>query len=150
MKKQQMIPLANIPNIDKLGDFLEETMERSGGILNFLLEAQAREEGIPDDERLSPDTFGSERIFLDFFINDEMEDDFPLIARDFLLHEYNNLKDHEDVEYLDVERGCDWPEKVFNRFVLNLMMNAVNSGSDYAKALFRNLYKTYYKKETWG
>ena len=52
MKKQQMIPLANIPNIDKLGDFLEETMERSGGILNFLLEAQAREEGIPDDERL--------------------------------------------------------------------------------------------------
>ena len=145
--KKQMIPLANIPNIDKLGDFLEKNLERSGGILNFLLDAQAREEGIPDDERLSPDTFGSERIFLDFFIIDEMEDDFPLIARDFLLHEYNNLENHEDVEYLDVERGCDYPGRVFNRFVLNLMMNAVNSGSDYAKALFRNLYKTYYKRE---
>ena len=147
MKKQQMIPLANIPNIGKLADYLEDTLEKSGGILNFLLDAKAREEGIPDDERLSPDTFGSERVFLDFFINEDMEDDFPLIARDFLLHEYNNLTDHEDVEYLDIERGCDWPERVFNRFVLNFMMNAVNSGSDYAKALFRNLYKTYYKKE---
>ena len=145
--KKQMIPLANISNVDKLGDFLEETLERSGGILNLLLDAKAREEGIPDDERLSPDTFGCELVFLDFFINDEMEDDFPLIARDFLLHEYNNLNDHEDIEYLDIERGCDWPERVFNRFVLNLMMNAVNSGSEYAKALFRNLYKTYYRKE---
>lgn len=36
---------------------------------------------------------------------------------------------------------------MFNRFVLSLMINAVNSGSEYTKALFLDLYKTYYKKE---
>ena len=33
------------------------------------------------------------------------------------------------------------------RKILNLMYDAVRKGSEYAAAMFRNLYKTYYKKE---
>ena len=145
--KKQMIPFVNMPSADEMNDFLHDSMESNGKILNALLNACAREEGIPDGERLSPDSFGAERLFLEYFVNDEMSHDFPLIARDFLLHEYNNIKDHEDIEYVNVARGSDWPDRVFNRFVLNLMMNAVKSGSKYAQDLFRSLYKTYYKKE---
>lgn len=145
--KNKMIPFMNMPSIEEVNDFLHDSMESNGEMLNALLDARAREEGIPDDERLSPDSFGAERLFLEYFVNEDMSDDFPLIARDFFLHEYNNIKDHEDIEYLNTERGADWPDRVFNRFVLNLMMNAVKSGSKYAKALFRKLYKTYYKKE---
>ena len=39
------------------------------------------------------------------------------------------------------------PDRVFFRYILNLMMNALNHGSGYAKDLFIYLYKTYYRKE---
>ena len=76
-----------------------------------------------------------------------MREDFPLIAKDFYVHEFANIPKHQDVEYFDIEAGEDWPELMFNRFTLGLMMNAVNSGSEYTKALFLYLHKTYYKKE---
>ena len=65
-----------------------------------------------------------------------MRDDFSLIARDFLIHEYANVKDHEMLEYLNIDPGVCWPEKMFERFVLNLMMNAVKCGSEYTKAFY--------------
>ena len=86
-------------------------------------------------------------FFVDFFINDEMREDFPLIARDFYAHEFANIPEYQDVEYFDIQSGEDWPELMFNRFTLGLMMNAMNSGSEYTKALFLYLHKTYYKKE---
>ncbi len=107
----------------------------------------------PDDrpalseDVLSPDTYGAERVFIEHFVNDDMVEDFPLIARDFYMHEYMNLSQYESVEYLDIDSGEDWPELMFIRFTMNLMLNAVNSGSGYAKALFLYLHKTYYKKE---
>ena len=76
-----------------------------------------------------------------------MRKDFLLIARDFYVHEFANIPKHQDVEYFDIESGEDWPELMFNRFTLGLMMNAVNSGSEYTKALFLYLHKIYYKKE---
>lgn len=47
--------------------------------------------------------------------------------------------------YLDSR--TDWPERMFHKYVLNMMMNAVNYGSVYTKNLFLYLYKTYYRKE---
>lgn len=106
-------------------------------------------DGRPDlsEDVLSPDTYGAERVFIEHFVNDDMVEDFPLIARDFYMHEYTNLLRYESVEYLDIDSGEDWPEIMFIRFTMNLMMNAVNSGSGYAKALFLYLHKTYHKKE---
>ena len=132
--------LDRLPSIDELNDLLQNMIESSGNFVNYMMNIQ-------DDKKLMPDTYGCERFFVDFFINDEMREDFPLIARDFYVHEFANIPKHQDVEYFDIEAGEDWPELMFNRFTLGLMMNAVNSGSEYTKALFLYLHKIYYKKE---
>ncbi len=132
--------LDRLPSIDELNDLLQNMIESSGNFVNYMMNIQ-------DDKKLMQDTYGCERFFVDFFINDEMREDFPLIARDFYVHEFANIPKHQDVEYFDIEAGEDWPELMFNRFTLGLMMNAVNSGSEYTKALFLYLHKTYYKKE---
>ena len=132
--------LDRLPSIDELNDLLQNMIESSGNFVNYMMNIQ-------DDKKLMPDTYGCERFFVDFFINDEMREDFPLIARDFYVHEFANIPKHQDVEYFDIEAGEDWPELMFNRFTLGLMMNAVNSRSEYTKALFLYLHKTYYKKE---
>ena len=132
--------LDRLPSIDELNDLLQNMIESSGNFVNYMMNIQ-------DDKKLMPDTYGCERFFVDFFINDEMREDFPLIARDFYVHEFANIPKHQDVEYFDIESGEDWPELMFNRFTLGLMMNAVNSGSEYTKALFLYLHKIYYKKE---
>ena len=100
-----------------------------------------------DEERTSPDTFACDRVFLEYFVTPEMGDDFVLIARDFLIHEYPNIKGYEMVKYLDANPGECWPDKLFEQHILNAMMNAVNSGSVYTKNLFLYLHKTYYRKE---
>ena len=106
-----------------------------------------RDAMLSDKERTSPDTYGCDCIFLDHFVTDEMEDDFSLIARDFFLHEYINLEEYDRIIYLDPDTGDDWPDRVFQKHVLNLMMNAANGGSEYARNLFVYLHKTYYRKE---
>lgn len=103
--------------------------------------------GLEDRMKTPPDLYGCERHFLMYFINDEMEDDFPLIARDFLAHEFSNTDGYEDTDFVNIDTSYKWPGRLFNDFVLNLMMNAADGGSEYAKALFLYLYKTYYKKE---
>lgn len=55
-----------------------------------------------------------------------------------------NIPEYQDVEYFDIQSGEDCPGLMFNRFTLGLMMNAVNSGSEYTKALFLYLHRTYY------
>ncbi len=126
---------------------LHEMMGSASDMVNALLDLKASGQMIPDTDWLSPDPYGCEKFFVDFFVNEEMRDDFPLIVRDFLAHEFANISGHEDMAYFDLDAGNDWPEALFDRFGLNLMVNAVNSGSEYTKALILHLYKTYYKKE---
>ena len=76
-----------------------------------------------------------------------MRDDFSLIARDFLIHECPNIDNHEMVKYLDTDATEHWPDQMFERYILNLMMNAANSGSEYTRSLFVYLHKTFYKSE---
>lgn len=122
-------------------------IESGGNFINYMMKSHDDKKMMPDFNGMIPDTYGCERLFVDFFINDEMGEDFLLIARDFYVHEFANIPKHQDVEYFDIESGEDWPELMFNRFTLGLMMNAVNSGSEYTKALFLYLHKIYYKKE---
>lgn len=138
--KNVNFPLDGLPSTDELNNLLQNMIESGSNFVNYMMNIQ-------DDKKLMPDTYGCERFFVDFFINDEMREDFPLIARDFYAHEFANIPKYQDVEYFDIESGEDWPELMFNRFTLGLMMNAVNSGSDYTKALLLYLHKTYYKKE---
>lgn len=46
------------------------------------------------------------------------------------------VPEYQDVDYFDIYSGEDWRELMFKRFTLGLKMNAVNSGSEYTKALF--------------
>lgn len=146
MKNDNTLP-GNTPAIKDINNMFHDLMESSGDLMNDLI--RLREDGQIDPKglNLSPDPYGCERLFIEFFVNDEMENDFLLIAKDFFSHEYNNIKDYEDIEYLNHDFGDDWPSHMLIRFTLNLMLNAVNSGSEYTKSLFIYLYKTYYKKE---
>ncbi len=140
-------PPDGLPSIDELNDMLQNMIESGGNFVNYMMKIRDEKKLMMDFNGMSQDTYGCECLFVDFFINDEMRDDFPLIARDFYLHEFTNISEYQDVEYFDIQSGEDWPELMFNRFTLGLMVNAVNSGSEYTKALFLYLHKTYYKKE---
>ncbi len=140
----------NVLNNRKLpmpGDKFDADFDEESDKFRHLLSLKMKEEMMSDEERTAPDTFGCDCLFLEHFITDEMRSDFSLIARDFLMHEYPNIKDHEKVYYLETDAAENWPERMFERFILNMMMNAVNYGSQYTKNLFLYLYKTYYSKE---
>ena len=146
MPKEYGIPLREF-DLPKPGDMFDPNIDEKSDFFKHLMSLKMRDAMMSDDERISPDTFACDKIFLDHFITDRMADDFSLIARDFLIHEYPNIKDHEMVEYLDTSADRQWPDRMFERYILNLMMNAVNSGSQYTKNLFLYLHKTYYNKE---
>lgn len=119
------------------GNFYDETMEIM------------KETGIPcpNEKYAVPDTFGCDRLFAEQFVNDDMWEDFNAIASDFLFNEYKNLLTYDMVSIKNYDTGDISPEDSFIRFVTSLMVNAVNGGSEYAKALVLNLYKTYYRRE---
>ena len=129
------------------GEIFEADFDERSDFFKHLMSLKMKDAMMSDEDRISPDTFACDKIFLEHFITDRMEDDFSLIARDFLIHEYPNIKDHEMVRYLDTSANNQWPDRIFERYILNLMMNAVNSGSVYTKNLFLYLHKTYYDKE---
>lgn len=141
------IPLSDRLGEEELADFLKDKLQGDDDIRHAMLKLQAADMLMQKDEEILPDTYGADRMVLDSFVTAQMLSDFPLIARDFYIHEMGNLKEYEDVEYMDTDSGADWPERMFVRFTMSLMMNAVNSGSEYTKSLFLHLYKVYHKKE---
>ncbi len=137
----------SIINPQEVFSLIEGMMNNGGDFVNNLIDFEAKYSCLPEERRLSPDHYGCEKIFADTFVNEEMRVDFVLIAKDFYAHEFAKLPEYEDVEYLNIESGEDWPERMFNRFTMNMMVNAIAGGSEYTKALIKTLYKTYYKKE---
>ena len=144
MRFKNVLNNANLPKpVDPFAMDFDETSDR----FKQLLSIKMKEEMLSDEERTSPDTFACDCLFLRYFVTDQMQDDFSLIAKDFLLHEYPNVKDHEMVRFVEPAAMDNWPDRMFERFILNMMMNAVNHGSQYTKNLFIYLHKTYYRKE---
>ncbi|MCC8100996.1 MAG: hypothetical protein LIP11_01635 [Clostridiales bacterium] len=109
-------------------------------------------------EEISPDPIGCEQFFLSGFITEEMAMEFPLIARDFLSHVYREIPSF----WVDIY-GSDSPRDGYsfsflNQKILNMMyLAAKGTGSNeadektgtqiYAIDLFRNLYRSYHRKE---
>ena len=105
------------------------------------------EENSDGNSSFLPDPYGCECLFLEDFITYDMELDFAAIARDFLLHEYAALSHLSPWLY-----GHDHPsdsdmDHCVRRKILNLMYLSAKNGSGFSISLFRNLYKTYYRKE---
>jgi hypothetical protein len=147
--KNPINPRGGLPTHDELNKMILGAMQSGGDLYGGLMKLKLPHDDMPlaVKDILDPDTFGAERLFLEYFVNDDMEADFPLVANDFLVHEFANLSKYDDVEYLNHDTGACWPDRMLTRFVLSLMLNAVNGGSEYTKSLFLYLYKTYYKKE---
>jgi len=117
-------------SIDSMSDFLKKSGKNN-----------------PWEEDWITDTYALDKLFAQSFVNDVMYYDFDLIAKDFFLNEYENLLDYEPVSYKDYDTGDLSPDYMFFRFVMSLIVNAINGGSEYSKALVLYLYKTYYRKE---
>ncbi len=145
-----------LKRLDEQQDFdfrlMEEILDQYTGFPNSDYEKRIRrlhmrEMALSDEERISPDTYGCDCIFLRYFVNGQMEDDFDLIARDFLKHEYQNLGRYQTLKYLEEDMEAGSPNIMFQNLILNLMFNAYQAGSDFARAQFLYLYKKYYRKE---
>lgn len=112
-------------------------------MLGLLMEDEKNRES-----KVAPDTSGVDKYFVEEFITMDIQDDFWVIARDFLNHHYPRLKEFHDLSVY----GNDKPEvtdteTALQTKVFNVMYNAAKSGDAYSIELMKNLYKTYHKKE---
>ncbi len=121
-------------------NYLEE--EDLEGIIARMMAETYREAA-----RTAPDTFGADCLFLEYFVTPEMADDFPMIARDYFVHEIANIANVPKVDYLDGVNGNVSSAQQLEHYTLNLMMNSLRNGSEYTRKLFQYLYKTYYGRE---
>ncbi|MCR5719801.1 MAG: hypothetical protein K6F84_04470 [Lachnospiraceae bacterium] len=147
MNYRQNSPYDMESAINGFNNLFDETISVGMDMAADLEKIKALDRLHSDKETVFVDCYGCEKLFVDFFVNQDMEEDFPIIARDFLIHELANTATNEDIAYFNMDSGDDWPESLFSRYIMGLMINAVNSGSEYTKALILHLYKTYYKKE---
>ena len=135
-----------LPNLRQINDVMKNVMKFGGDSFQLFKEFQERSNFGTTDSSLSVDPYGCEKLFVIFFITEELEDDFPLIVRDFLKHGFED-SDQDFIDYVNIDNGDLNPSKMFYYHFLSVIVNAANRGSEYAKALLLNLYKTYYKKE---
>jgi len=97
---------------------------------------------------VEPDTTSADFFLLQGFMTDEMYDEFPLIARDFIAHCGGKLEELNAVAWYDeVYIGISKPKKVFYQQILRLIYNGAKIGDAYYTDLMVRLYKTYHKKE---
>lgn len=95
----------------------------------------------------SPDTSGCDYFFVTTFFTDKMSQDFPVIARDFLLHEYPRLKEYSGDYFAEDSFHDAAPDEALERKLLSLILSAARKDNSYARQLLLTLYKLYYKKE---
>ena len=81
--KNVNFPLDGLPGIDELNILLQNMIESGGNLINYMMKIHDDKKLMSDFNGMTPDTYGCERLFVDFFINDKMAEDFPLIARAF-------------------------------------------------------------------
>ena len=94
------------------------------------------------------DKTGAEVIFLTTFFTDELQQDFPLIETDFILHCRDKLpqfgrKAISLVHFLNCTNVIDNHQE---RVLASILCGA-KSGDTYCVELLKSMYKVYYKKE---
>ncbi len=131
------------------GKILYEESHDGRSLMSLIRQMEEEENAKPESERVPVDTYGCDCIFIGSFVpfGEDIDRDFTLIARDFLKHEFANIDKYDDLVYAKPDDGESWTNRMIQYHILNLMFNAYRGGSTYAAALFRYLYKTYYKKE---
>ncbi len=94
------------------------------------------------------DTFGSDNIFVNSFVNSEMQDDFIYITKSFLKEKYQDIiSSPEIISYASPSISENTPDRAFSIRILNYVLSMARNGCPYCNALIKHLYKTYYKKQ---
>ena len=114
---------------------------------NSVAALHARYDMLDPKEKINPDIFGCEALFIRFFVNSDMERDFKIIANTFYRNvpeamDFNNYSYFTDTTALDT-----YMLKSFTEFTLSQIYSMAYNGNEYASKLLIYLYKTYYKKE---
>ncbi|MCD8336273.1 MAG: hypothetical protein LUD18_03190 [Lachnospiraceae bacterium] len=101
-----------------------------------------------ETDALAADSYSMESLFMRvFFENMDLYDEFPMIANEFLKHEFGNLALYHDADY-GVDSPKDAPRTLFlNMKILSLIYQGAKKGSEYSRNLLVYLYKTYYRQE---
>ena len=129
---------------------IDENMESfmgEGNAKKLLSLLRFQDEFRDEVEKVTPDTYGCESVFVQTFISIEMEQDFPVIANSF----YRNVPDALTFEnytyYCDNDIKNSYPVKAFSDFTMMQILSMAKAGNEYSVNLLKYLYKTYYKKE---
>lgn len=101
-----------------------------------------------EHDTLAADSYSMECLFMRvFFENMDLYDEFPMIANEFMKHEFGNLAMYHDADY-GVDAPKDAPRTLFlNMKILSLIYQGAKKGSEYSRNLLVYLYRTYYKQE---
>lgn len=126
--------------------FIDYITDRADGFEAFRERMEMRDlSNMASDSE--PDTYACDCVFIRFFPTNQMLEDFPEIANDFLKHEFENIPKYDQVEYISDNHQFGHPSEGYITWILNLMMNALKQGSPYTIGLFRYLFQTYHKRD---
>lgn len=100
-----------------------------------------------DEELLNnPDTHGADAYFVNYFVNNEMIDDFPVIANTFYKHHPEALDD-KDVNVNDILSTEQPIRFTIATYTMRNILHYASKEDIFAQKLIIFLYKTYYPKE---
>lgn len=133
-------------SIISIRDYLENTGRPHYSEAEEMVAQMLKNESF-QQKQASPDTFVADCLFMKYFVKPDMEMEFPVIARDFYIHEISSIENDKMVYYLDGFNENAAPADKLRNYTLNLMMNSLKNGSEYTKKLFQYLYKMYYPRE---
>lgn len=108
---------------------------------------QAWDDMKSEEEKVNPDTFPCDALFIRGFISPEMEEDFPVIANAFLLNVPEAMDQSLRAYYTDMCVHNTHLRRSISVFLMEKILHMAKAGNEYSVQLIRHLYKTYYKKE---
>ena len=118
-----------------------------GGEYATLEQARIRFDMMDEKDRVNPDKFSCEAMFILFFADEYMQADFPIIANDFYRHVPEIMKIENYTFYTFPSPEHSYMVKSFTEFTLEQILSSAKTGNEYSSKLLVYLYKTYYKKE---
>lgn len=130
-----------------LDDDMFEGMMEHGSAMAALSMFHMQDELKDEAERVNPDTYGCDSIFVRNFVTPDMQADFPVIANAFYRNVPESLTFENYDYYIDTRIKNSYAINAFSVFTLSQILSSARRGNEYSSQLLKYLYKTYYKKE---
>ena len=129
-------------------DTLDRQLEEGQDIDFKMIENMFYEKYRDDKGNIAPSIFGADNFFINHFVTDDMDYEFNMIARDFMKHHFERLREFSEISWYDNDRCYQSdPNTSFQRKIFGIIYNAAKSGDEYSVKLIKHLYKNFHKKE---